>query len=37
LLGVVELGGAAGVLAEGVVDVAEGLFKHKLKRFVGGS
>jgi hypothetical protein len=28
LLGVVELGGAAGFFAEGVVDVAEGLFEH---------
>lgn len=28
LLGVVELGGAAGLLAEGVVDIAEGLVEH---------
>jgi hypothetical protein len=29
LLGVVELGGAAGFLAEDVVDVFEGLFEHE--------
>ena len=29
LLGVVQLGGAAGLLAEDVVNVAEGLFKHR--------
>ena len=28
LLGVVELGGAAGLFAEDVVDVFEGLFEH---------
>jgi hypothetical protein len=28
LLGVVELGGAAGLFAQNVVDVFEGLFEH---------
>ena len=28
LLGVIELGGAAGFFAEGIVDVPEGLFEH---------
>jgi hypothetical protein len=31
LLGVVQLGGAAGLFAENVVDVLEGLFKHGLR------
>ena len=33
LLGVIQLGGAAGLLAEHVVDVPEGLFEHSTQSF----
>ena len=35
LLGVVELGGAAGLLAGDVVDVLEGLFEHGATNYKG--